>query len=89
MSLDERFQKAADDIKNLKSKPTDNDLLEIYGLFKQATEGDITTARPGLLDLKGKAKWDSWNSRKGVDKDKAKEEYIAKVQSLIDSIGLA
>ncbi|XP_050518339.1 acyl-CoA-binding protein homolog [Diabrotica virgifera virgifera] len=89
MSLDERFQKAAADIKNLKSKPTDNDLLEIYGLFKQATEGDCTTARPGLLDLKGKAKWDSWNGRKGSSQDKAKEEYIAKVQSLIDSLGLA
>uniref|UniRef100_A0A6P7F8J2 Acyl-CoA-binding protein homolog n=1 Tax=Diabrotica virgifera virgifera TaxID=50390 RepID=A0A6P7F8J2_DIAVI len=89
MSLYERFQKAAADIKNLKSKPTDNDLLEIYGLFKQATEGDCTTARPGLLDLKGKAKWDSWNGRKGSSQDKAKEEYIAKVQSLIDSLGLA
>ncbi|XP_056631297.1 acyl-CoA-binding protein-like [Diorhabda sublineata] len=88
MSLDEKFQKAAEDVKKLKSKPSDQDLLEIYGYFKQANEGDVNTSRPGMLDLKGKAKWDSWNSRKGISKDEAKEKYIAKVQSLIDSIGM-
>ncbi|CAG9858717.1 unnamed protein product [Phyllotreta striolata] len=88
MSLDEKFQKAAEDIKKLKSKPSDQDLLEIYALFKQATEGDINTSRPGLLDLKGKAKWDAWNGKKGVDKEKAKEQYVAKAQELINSIGL-
>lgn len=46
------------------------------------------SARPGLLDLKGKAKWDAYNGKKGMDKDQAKELYITKVQSLIDSIGL-
>ncbi|XP_057662043.1 acyl-CoA-binding protein-like [Diorhabda carinulata] len=88
MSLDEKFQKAAEDVKKLKSKPSDQDLLEIYGYFKQANEGDVNTSRPGMLDLKGKAKWDSWNSKKGISKDEAKEKYIAKVQSLIDSIGM-
>ena len=34
----------------------------------QASEGDCNTARPGMLDLKGKAKWDSWNSKKGMTK---------------------
>ncbi|CAH1115613.1 unnamed protein product [Psylliodes chrysocephalus] len=88
MSLDEKFNKAAVDVKNLKTKPSDQDLLEIYALFKQASEGDVKTARPGLLDLKGKAKWDAYNGKKGMDKDQAKELYITKVQSLIDSIGL-
>ncbi|XP_074028581.1 putative acyl-CoA-binding protein [Leptinotarsa decemlineata] len=88
MSLEEKFQKAVEDIKKLKSKPSDQDLLEIYGLFKQATVGDVNTDRPGLLDLKGKAKWDAWNGRKGLAQDKAKELYVAKVQSLIDSLGL-
>nr|CAI5862817.1 unnamed protein product [Callosobruchus analis] len=88
MSLDERFNKAAEDVKNLKSKPSDADLLEIYALFKQGSVGDVNTARPGMLDLKGKAKWDAWNSKKGLDKDTAKNQYIAKVQSLIDNIGL-
>ncbi|CAG9759503.1 unnamed protein product [Ceutorhynchus assimilis] len=87
MSLDERFNQAAEDVKNLKSKPSDSDLLELYALFKQATVGDVNTSRPGLLDLKGKAKWDAWNERKGLAQDEAKEKYIAKVQSLIAALG--
>lgn len=43
--------------------------------------------RPGLLDLKGKYKWDAWNGKKGLAQDKAKEQYIAKVESLIASLG--
>ncbi|EFA10396.1 putative acyl-CoA-binding protein [Tribolium castaneum] len=88
MSLDERFKKAADDVQKLKSKPSNDDLLEIYALFKQGSVGDCNTDRPGMLDLKGKAKWDAWNGKKGMSQDKAKEEYIAKVESLIQSIGL-
>ncbi|XP_060525042.1 putative acyl-CoA-binding protein [Cylas formicarius] len=89
MSLDEKFNKAAEDVNKLKSKPSNEDLLEIYALYKQATVGDVNTDRPGLLDVKGKAKWDAWSGKKGVSKDQAKEQYVAKVQSLIDSIGLA
>nr|CAH7756044.1 unnamed protein product [Callosobruchus chinensis] len=35
-----KFNKAAEDVKNLKSKPSDADLLEIYALFKQGSIGD-------------------------------------------------
>nr|CAB3516409.1 unnamed protein product [Spodoptera littoralis] len=37
MSLQEQFDKAAGDVKKLKSLPSDADLLELYALFKQAT----------------------------------------------------
>lgn len=65
MSLQEQFDKAAEDVKNLKETPKDDQLLELYALYKQATVGDVNTARPGLLDFKGKAKWDSWSHKKG------------------------
>ncbi|GFR10398.1 acyl-CoA-binding protein homolog [Trichonephila clavata] len=89
MSLSEKFDKAAEDVKNLKSKPTDEELLELYALFKQATVGDCNTARPGMFDLKGKAKWDAWNGKKGMDQNEAKEAYITKVNHLIEIYGLA
>ena len=44
---------------------TDQELLQIYSLFKQGTVGDVNTDRPGFLDLKGKAKWDAWAGVKG------------------------
>ncbi|XP_046390683.1 putative acyl-CoA-binding protein [Ischnura elegans] len=88
MSLDERFNKAAEDVKKLKTSPKDDDLLEVYALFKQGSVGDVNVPKPtGLLDFKGKAKWEAWNGKKGMSCDEAKEAYIAKVQQLIDTIG--
>ncbi|KAJ8954572.1 hypothetical protein NQ314_007071 [Rhamnusium bicolor] len=84
----QRFNQAAQNVKNLKGKPSDEDLLEIYALFKQGSVGDVNTERPGLLDLKGKAKWDAWSAKKGLSQDQAKEQYITKAQSLVESIGL-
>ncbi|RWS01809.1 putative diazepam binding inhibitor-like protein [Dinothrombium tinctorium] len=88
MSVDEQFQKAADDIKNLKSRPTDEELLELYALFKQATVGDINTERPGLFELKAKAKWDAWNGKKGMPTEEAKLAYITRAKQLIETYGL-
>ncbi|XP_055713800.1 acyl-CoA-binding protein isoform X2 [Phlebotomus papatasi] len=89
MGLKEDFDKAAEEVKKLKASPSNEDLLELYALFKQATVGDCNTARPGMLDLKGKAKWDSWNGKKGLSTDDAMKQYIEKVTSLIAEIGLA
>ncbi|XP_075256800.1 acyl-CoA-binding protein-like [Convolutriloba macropyga] len=80
--MSEAFNKAAEEVKNLTSKPTDQELLALYGLFKQATVGDVNTSRPGMLDLKGKAKWDAWNALKGKSKEDAETEYIAKVEEM-------
>ncbi|XP_053988133.1 acyl-CoA-binding protein-like [Hylaeus volcanicus] len=87
MSLDERFNKAVEEVKELSSQPSDNDMLELYSLFKQATVGDCNTSRPGMLDFKGKAKWDAWDRKKGLSQDSAKEQYIQKVEELIAMIG--
>ncbi|XP_029047149.1 acyl-CoA binding protein 1 [Osmia lignaria lignaria] len=87
MSLVEQFEKAAEEVKELSSQPSDADLLELYSLFKQATVGDCNTARPGMLDFKGKAKWDAWDRIKGMNQDSAKEKYVQKVKQLVSSIG--
>ena len=81
MELDERFEDASKRVKTLPNQPNDV-LLNLYGLFKQATAGDVTGKRPGMLDLRGRAKYDAWASRKGMTQDKAKEEYISYVDSL-------
>ncbi|KAK9679849.1 Acyl CoA binding protein [Popillia japonica] len=88
MSLQEKFDKAAADVKKLKSLPGNDDLLILYALFKQGTVGDVNTDRPGMLDVKGKAKWDAWAAKKGLSKDDAQKQYIEKVEQLVASIGL-
>ncbi|XP_050540586.1 putative acyl-CoA-binding protein [Daktulosphaira vitifoliae] len=82
------FDQAVEQVKNLKETPSDNDLLELYGYYKQATMGDCNTAKPGFLDFKGKAKWESWNGKKGIDTDKAKTQYVELVNKLVERIGL-
>ena len=82
------FDKAAEEVKRLKTQPTDEEMLFIYSHFKQATVGDVNTDRPGLLDLKGKAKWDSWNKLKGTSKESAMKTYVEKVDELKKKYGI-
>lgn len=87
MSLEDKFNVSAEAVKNLTTSPNNEELLELYGLYKQATVGDVNTQRPGMLDLKGKSKWDAWSGRKGLAKDAAMEQYITKVDSLVGKYG--
>ncbi|KAH8239434.1 hypothetical protein KR032_004244, partial [Drosophila birchii] len=74
--LPKQFEEATELAKKFTKKPTDAEFLEFYGLFKQATVGDVNIEKPGALDLKGKAKFEAWNSNKGLSKEAAKEAYI-------------
>ena len=83
MSNSVEFTKAADEVKNLTQKPTDQELLDLYGYYKQAVVGDVNIERPGMFYLKEKAKWDSWNSNKGLPKEEAEQKYIKLVAELM------
>lgn len=82
MTLSDRFVDAQQRVKALTTTPAPTDLLELYGLYKQATVGDVSGERPRLLDLKGRAKWDAWASRRGMSASTAMERYIALVARL-------
>lgn len=81
MALDQDFQDAVGRSRSLPNQSNEN-LLKIYALYKQATAGDVSGKRPGMLDLKGRAKYDAWASQKGKSADAAKQEYIDLVKSL-------
>jgi len=83
MALQDDFQSAVGRSKELTQRPSNEQLLALYALFKQATEGDVTGERPGGFDFKAIAKFDAWTSRKGLGKDQAMQEYT----SLVDSLG--
>ncbi|XP_028035570.1 putative acyl-CoA-binding protein [Bombyx mandarina] len=80
MSLDEQFKQVADKVRNWKTKPSDDENLALYSLYKQATIGDVNIAQPsGLVES---AKWKAWNSRKGISQDDAKKQYIENAEKL-------
>ena len=81
MSFEEATARmSSDDIKDQVGALSNEDKLDFYALFKQGTVGDINTERPGMLDMKGKAKWDAWKAKEGMSQDDAKAAYVAKVQ---------
>ena len=73
-----RFDAAVATAKTLPPQSTTTQ-LELYGLFKQASSGDVSGARPGMFDLRGRAKWDAWHKRMGMTAEAAMEAYIAYV----------
>jgi len=82
MGLKEDFEAAAERIKPV-TGPNNEEMLQLYGLYKQATIGDNNTPKPGMLDLKGKKKWEFWNDRKGMSAEDAMKAYIELVEQLM------
>ena len=80
--LAEKFAEAKGRVETLKRRPSNDQLLELYAFYNQATDGDATGSRPGMLDLKGRAKFDAWAGRKGMSKDDAMKKYVALVDDL-------
>ncbi|TLD30683.1 hypothetical protein PspLS_02720 [Pyricularia sp. CBS 133598] len=86
----EAFQKAIADSKKLLKKPSNEELLELYGLFKVGTGEDISKAEaPGMFDLKGKSKKAAWQKivDEGVTPEQAQEKYVALVEKLKTAYG--
>jgi diazepam-binding inhibitor (GABA receptor modulating acyl-CoA-binding protein) len=87
MALEEDFQSAQVRVKQLTQTPSPDQLLALYSLYKQATAGDVTGSRPGMLDFKGRAKYDAWSGRKGTSKNAAMQAYVELVQRLAAAQG--
>ena len=82
MSLQNDFQNAVSRSRELTQRPSNEDLLDLYALFKQATEGDVRGDRPGGFDFKAIGKFDAWSSKKGVSADQAMQDYVKLVERL-------
>lgn len=82
MAISDDFAAAQVRVKQLSKLPDATDLLELYALFKQGTVGDVSGSRPGMLDFKGRAKYDAWAGKKGTSKEAAMQSYVALVDKL-------
>ena len=82
MSLQENFESAVKRTDQLTERPSNDVLLKMYALYKQATEGDVNGERPGGFDFKAIAKYNAWEELKGTEADAAKTQYIELVSGL-------
>jgi len=80
--LKTRFEAAAAAAKQTKKRPDNATLLKLYSYYKQATDGDVSGARPGGFDFAGGAKYDAWTKLKGMSADDAMTHYIKQVERL-------
>lgn len=79
----EKFEAAVNALQQLNDTNVSNqDKLKMYAFYKQAHEGDCNKKRPGMFDVKGRAKWDAWNALKGTSQETAEAEYIALAKAL-------
>ena len=82
MDLNALFMQAVSESKELKDRPSNDTLLQLYSFYKQATEGDANGEAPGMFDFVAKAKYDAWSSLKGKTKEVAMQDYINLVGKL-------
>ncbi|KAL0820744.1 hypothetical protein ABMA28_006565 [Loxostege sticticalis] len=78
--LDIAFSEAADHLRKITNRLDSNQLLELYGLFKQGTEGKCNTPKPGWLDGRGRRKWEAWRSLGDMPTEEAKRKYVELLQ---------
>ena len=82
MAYSTLFEQAVIDSKQLSEKPSNDMLLKLYSLYKQATEGDVSGEAPSNpFDFVAKAKYEAWASLKGKSTDEAQEAYVKLVNS--------
>lgn len=81
MDLTKQFEDAKARSTSLPNQSNDVK-LQIYSLYKQATDGDVTGSRPGMFDMVGAAKFDAWTTRKGMSKEEAMQAYVDLINKL-------
>ena len=82
MDIFANFEAAVKNSQELTKRPSNEELLKLYALYKQAIEGDVNGERPQGFDFKAIAKFDAWRELKGTDKKVAMESYISLVREL-------
>jgi len=83
MDLKTQFEQAVADSKLLSEKPGNETLLQLYSLYKQSTEGDVSGDAPtNPFDFVNRAKYDAWAALKGKTSEQSMQEYIELVKKL-------
>jgi acyl-CoA-binding protein len=83
MDIKAQFEKAITDSKSLNQKPDNETLLQLYSLYKQSTEGDVSGEAPSNpFDFVNKAKYEAWAALKGKTSEESMQQYVDLVNKL-------
>jgi len=82
--LKQKFEESVNYVQNAEGnfKPSNELKLQMYALFKQASEGDVSGKKPGRMDFINRAKYEAWEKCKGQSPDDAMQNYIDSIETL-------
>jgi len=82
--LKQKFEETVNFVQNGEGdvQPSNELKLKMYSLYKQATEGDVSGKKPGMMDFIARAKYTAWEELKGLSSDEAMQTYIDAVEEL-------
>ncbi|XP_068660846.1 acyl-CoA-binding domain-containing protein 2-like [Aristolochia californica] len=66
----------------LSQKVSSDIQLQLYGLYKIATEGPCSVPQPSALKVSARAKWNAWQRLGAMPPEEAMQKYIAIVTEL-------
>ena len=84
MDIKSQFEEAVKRVDELTKRPENDELLKLYGLYKQATEGDVQDDPPSGFDFKGMAKYNAWKDLTGKSPEEAMNDYCEFVNQLVE-----
>ena len=84
MDIHIEFQEAKQAIDELTQRPSNEELLRLYGLYKQANFGNNNDEEPQGFDIKAIAKHRAWLDQSGKSAKDAMEEYVSVAHSLVE-----
>ena len=81
--IKEIFNKTVADVTNanVDFTPSQQDKLNLYGLYKQATVGNVTGEVPGVTDFKSRLKYLAWKKYYGLSTAAAMQQYIEYIEN--------
>ncbi|PAV25580.1 acyl-CoA-binding protein [Tamilnaduibacter salinus] len=81
--LKAQFEEAVNYVQSAEGdfEPSNETKLAFYALYKQATQGDVSGKKPGMLDVVGRAKYGAWEELKGMSSDEAMQKYIDRLEA--------
>lgn len=92
MDLQQQFDAAVQQVNNLPDATAAQHMTDLYGLYKQATEGDVNMKHDEVSATEAdqpdgpaglsQAQWESWDKYKGLSEDDAKRQYVSKVANI-------
>ena len=81
-AIESAFTTALADVEELPERPSNEDLLKLYALYKQSTVGDVAGDRPGMMEFVKRAKFDAWALLEGTSQEDAMQSYVDAVEEL-------